>query len=227
MQPTNSLVSYQPSRRWFLLAGAAAVGVLPASEVMAGTGTTESTETADSAGVASTAPALDDALRRLRQGGVVVMFRHALAPGTFDPPEFKLGDCRTQRNLSAVGRLQAQQIGRWFVRHGLKPESVRSSPWCRCLDTATLAFGAAQPWDALASPVGSELAQRQTRIQALQTAVREGTARPGFQVWVTHDFVVSDLTGSNAQSGEGLVLQANAAGDVLIVARLSGLSDAV
>ncbi len=221
MQPTQSMTPGLPSRRCFLLAGAAAIGVLPASGVMA------VTEATDAARVASTSPELDEALRRLRQGGVVVMFRHALAPGTFDPPEFKLGDCRTQRNLSEAGRLQAQRIGRWFARHGLKPESVRASPWCRCLDTATLAFGAAQPWDALVSPVGSAPVQRQARIQALQSAVRDATARPGFQVWVTHDFVVSDLTGSNAQSGEGLVLQANAAGDVLIVARLSGLADAV
>ena len=45
----------------------------------------------------------------LREGGVVIAFRHALAPGTFDPPEFRLGDCRTQRNLSDGGRAQARR----------------------------------------------------------------------------------------------------------------------
>ena len=194
----------QPARRGFLLAGLAAAGWVSAWGVMAGT-----------------TAAWDEALQLLRRGGVVVMFRHALAPGTFDPPGFTLGDCRTQRNLSAAGRAQAQRIGRWFAGHGLTPESVRASPWCRCLDTATLAFGTAQPWDALASPVGSDVPQRQARTQMLQAALREATARPGFQVWVTHDFVVSDLTGSNAQSGEGLVLQANAAGSAQIVARLA------
>lgn len=195
---------YQPSRRWFLLAGAA--GVLPAQGVMA-----------------DTTAAVDETLSLLRRGGVVVMFRHALAPGTFDPPGFTLGDCRTQRNLSAAGRAQAQRIGRWFAGHGLTPASVRASPWCRCLDTATLAFGTALPWDALASPVGSEAPQRQARTRALQAALREATARPGFQVWVTHDFVVSDVTGTNAQSGEGLVLQANAAGDAQVLARLASV----
>ena len=217
MQSTELKTPGHPSRRWFLLAGAAAAGVLPAQGLMAAT---------DADRVSGATPALDEALRRLHGGGVVVMFRHALAPGTFDPPEFQLGDCRTQRNLSAAGRVQAQRIGRWFARHGLTPESVRASPWCRCLDTATLAFGTAQPWDALASPVGSQAPQRQARTQALQAALREATARPGFQVWVTHDFVVSDLTGSNVQSGEGLVLQADAAGDVQIVARLTAMSHA-
>lgn len=216
MQPTRLTISGHPSRRWLLLAGAAAV--LPTRGVMAAD---------DAVGAAGSTGGLDEALRRLRGGGVVVMFRHALAPGTFDPPEFQLGDCRTQRNLSAAGRVQAQRIGRWFARHGLTPESVRSSPWCRCLDTATLAFGRAQPWDALASPVGSDAPQRQARIQALQVALVEATARTGFQVWVTHDFVVSDLTGSNAQSGEGLVLQAHAAGEAQIVARLMVLENTV
>ena len=47
----------------------------------------------------------------LRQGGVVALFRHALAPGTFDPPGFRLGDCGTQRNLNDEGRAQARRIG--------------------------------------------------------------------------------------------------------------------
>ena len=50
----------------------------------------------------------------LRQGGVVALFRHALAPGTFDPPGFRLGDCGTQRNLNDEGRTQARRIGEWF-----------------------------------------------------------------------------------------------------------------
>jgi len=35
----------------------------------------------------------DDAVSTLlRRGGVVIAFRHALAPGTFDPPGFRLDD---------------------------------------------------------------------------------------------------------------------------------------
>src|SRR5262245_58346084 len=84
-------------------------------------------------------PALADAetfAARLAGGGAVVAFRHALAPGTFDPPGFVLADCRTQRNLDDEGRAQAQRIGAWFEARRLRPAAVRSSPWCRCLDTA-------------------------------------------------------------------------------------------
>ena len=59
----------------------------------------------------------------LRRGGLVAAFRHATAPGTFDPPGFKLDDCSTQRNLSDDGRAQARRIGAWFAS---SVESCRS-----------------------------------------------------------------------------------------------------
>ena len=112
-----------------------------------------------------------ETVARIRQGGVVVAFRHALAPGTYDPPQFRLGDCSTQRNLNDVGRAQARSMGQAFTQAGLAPTQVRSSPWCRCLETARLAFGTAESWDALASPVGSAAAVQAQRIQALTRAL--------------------------------------------------------
>ena len=45
----------------------------------------------------------------LEQPGAMAIMRHALAPGTGDPSEFRLGDCATQRNLDARGREQATE----------------------------------------------------------------------------------------------------------------------
>ena len=104
-----------------------------------------------------------DVAARLREGGVVIAFRHARAPGTFDPPGFRLGDCRTQRNLDDEGRAQARRIGAWFDARGLKPARLRSSPWCRCLETATLAFGRPEAWPALASAARMRSASKGTR----------------------------------------------------------------
>ncbi len=172
-------------------------------------------------GVSAMAAASSDTAALLRRGGVVVAFRHALAPGTFDPPGFRLGDCSTQRNLSAEGREQARRMGAWFAAQGLRPDAVRSSPWCRCMDTATLAFGTAQAWSALASPVGSPETTTASHLQQLRTALAEATQRPGrFQVWVTHMFVLADLAGANTASGEGLVLRADASGQPVVLGRL-------
>ncbi len=157
----------------------------------------------------------------LRQGACVLAFRHALAPGTFDPPQFKLGDCSTQRNLSEEGREQARRMGAWFKQQALAPAAVRSSPWCRCIDTATLAFGSATPWAALGSPRGSVESTNQQSLQALRLALQRARGQPGrFEIWVTHMFVLSDLVQTGTVSGEGLVLRADAAGAPVVTARL-------
>ncbi|MGD9774891.1 histidine phosphatase family protein [Diaphorobacter sp.] len=158
----------------------------------------------------------------IRAGGVVVAFRHAHAPGTYDPPGFVLGDCRTQRNLSDAGRAQAQRIGQWFQSQSLVPSQARSSPWCRCIDTARLAFGSAQVWQALGSPVGSVDATNEAHLRELRQALVAASRQGGhFEVWVTHMFVLSPLTGVDAASGEGLVLRADAAGAPQVLARLA------
>ena len=163
-----------------------------------------------------------DPVALLREGGVVLALRHALAPGTFDPPEFKLGDCSTQRNLSDEGRAQARRIGQWFKARGLQPARVRSSPWCRCVDTATLAFGAAEPWAALGSPRGTtETTNEESLAELRRAVVQAGAQRGRFEVWVTHMFVLSDLVATNTASGEGLVLRADAAGAAQVLARLA------
>lgn len=143
----------------------------------------------------------------LRAGGVVIAFRHALAPGTFDPPGFRVDDCGTQRNLNDEGRDQARRLGAWFKSRGLVPARTRTSPWCRCVDTATLAFGTAERWDALASPTGSDGSARQRRVTELRQAL--ATVPAGrFEAWVTHQFVLQDLAGESTSSAEALVLRA-------------------
>ena len=156
----------------------------------------------------------------LREGGLVLALRHALAPGTFDPPQFKLGDCSTQRNLNDAGRDQARQIGAWFQAQGLKPARVRSSPWCRCVDTAALAFGTHEVWASLGSPrAGTETTNAQS-LDALRTGLQAASRQRGaFEVWVTHMFVQSDLAGQGTGSGEGLLLRAGTNGAPQVLGR--------
>ena len=156
---------------------------------------------------AARAQAVDAAFESLLRGGGVFALRHALAPGTFDPPGMRLDDCSTQRNLNDEGRAQARRIGAWLRERGLTPARVRSSPWCRCMDTATLAFGSAEPWEALASPTGSAPAERSRRLAELRSALERQPAGR-LDVWVTHMFVLSDLAGESTVPGEGLVLVA-------------------
>ncbi len=163
--------------------------------------------------------AQDDPYALLKAGGVVLALRHALAPGTFDPPEFRVDDCRTQRNLNDEGRAQARRIGAALRARALEPVRVRSSPWCRCVDTAELVFGRAERWAALGSPRGREEATNAESLAALRGAIG-AVARGRFEVWVTHMFVLQDLAGVGTASGEGLVLDLDATGAVRVRARL-------
>ena len=163
-----------------------------------------------------------DARVLLREGGVAVTLRHALAPGTFDPPGFRLGECSTQRNLSEEGRGQARRIGAWFQAAQLNPAAVRSSPWCRCVDTATLAFGSAEPWAALGSPHGSAEQTNDDHLQQLHGALRQVSAQRGrFEIWVTHMFVLSALTQQGTASGEALLLRAGPGNTVQVLGHLA------
>ena len=80
-----------------------------------------------------------------------------------------------------------------------------SSPRCRCLDTARLAFGQAQPWLPLQGALrDAELRQR--LVAEIKTAIAAHREGPPL-VLVTHGSVVSDLTGLNIRMGELVVLR--------------------
>lgn len=149
----------------------------------------------------------DELAARLRAGGCAVLLRHAQTdPGVGDPPGFRLEQCSSQRNLSDDGRAQAARIGQWFKSRGLQPHAVKSSAWCRCIDTATLAFARHAPWPALNSFFGgAERRDAQTaQLRAALAAIPAGQ----FEVWVTHQVNISAMSGEGTAMGEGLVLDA-------------------
>jgi len=154
---------------------------------------------------ASTAQASEVIWEALRAPGSVVVVRHSYAPGTFDPPDAKLEDCSTQRNLDENGRAQATRMGEAFRQHGIAVGTVWSSPRCRCLDTARLAFGKAQPWDVLQGALRDE-ERRQRQLVEIRTVIAEHRAGPPL-VLVTHGSVVSDLTGLDVRMGAFVVLR--------------------
>ena len=154
----------------------------------------------------------------LRTLGAVVLLRHSTAPGTFDPSDARLDDCATQRNLDANGRAQAQRIGEAFRQRGITVSVVLSSPRCRCLDTARLAFGKAEPWEPLLGALKDsdqrrrQLAEIRQRIEAHQTG--------SLLVLVTHGSVIKDVTGRHVRMGELVILQRAADGRHVVAGQL-------
>jgi phosphohistidine phosphatase SixA len=166
----------------------------------------------------SAAQAAESVWDALRAPGSVVVLRHSYAPGGFDPPDSRLDDCSTQRNLDENGRAQAGRIGEAFRRNGVAVDTVLSSPRCRCLDTGRLAFGQAQSWEVLQGAL-NDAERRQRQLVEMRRAIAEHRgARP--LVLVTHGSVVTDLTGVSIRMGEFVVLQRRADGTHAVAGQL-------
>jgi broad specificity phosphatase PhoE len=143
-------------------------------------------------------------VERLAQGDVLLL-RHALAPGIGDPPDFRVDDCATQRNLNDEGRAQARAIGDWLRERGVTAARVYSSQWCRCLETAELLdLGEVTPLPALNSFFETR-EDREPNLAALREflSARQPDGRP--LVLVTHQVTVSALSGQFVSSGNGVV----------------------
>ena len=159
---------------------------------------------------AGAATAADQVLpAELAKPGRVLILRHAIAPGTGDPDNFRIGDCATQRNLDNAGRAQAAQLGRLLVQAGVARAKVYSSQWCRCLETARLLdLGPVTALPALNS-FFARADQRDEKIADLREFLAGLPADGPPVVLVTHQVTVTGLTGVYPGSGTGVILQLN------------------
>lgn len=155
----------------------------------------------------------------LRRRGSFALIRHATAPGTNDPPGFRLDDCAAQRNLSAEGRAQSVRIGDLFRANGIAAAEVYSSQWCRCLDTASLMkLGEVRP-----QPLLNSFFQDRSRETAQIEALRQWIGQvdlTGPTVFVTHQIVVTALSQVFPGSGEIVAMQRGADGRLSAQGRL-------
>ena len=141
----------------------------------------------------------------LQSGGQVVVMRHAATePGIGDPPGFRLDDCRTQRNLSAAGQEEARRIGAAVQARGVPIGQGLSSRWCRCLETARLAFGTGEPW----LPLDSFFNDRSRDVEQTPIVRQRVGERPttGNLILVTHQVNIAALTGIAPAAGEMVIL---------------------
>lgn len=158
-------------------------------------------------------------LAALQRPGHVLLMRHAHAPGTGDPTNMRLGDCSTQRNLSADGRRQAASAGELLRAAGIRQAEVQSSQWCRCLDTARLlGLGETQPLPLLNS-FFSRTGEGKAQTIALQRWLAKRKAGLPL-ILVTHQVNITELTGIYPDTGELIVLQLPDSDTVRVLGRI-------
>ena len=148
-------------------------------------------------------------IENLKVGGKLIFIRHAYAPGGGDPENFNIYDCSTQRNLSESGRIQSRKIGNFFTENKIKIENVYSSEWCRCKETASLAFKNFKTKSFLNSFFSSKFAQnKNSQMRDFQKFLLDWDEKTNL-IFVTHYVVISEILDYPSSSGEIVISNKN------------------
>ena len=144
-------------------------------------------------------------INQLKDGGKLIFIRHAYAPGNGDPNNFNLNDCSTQRNLNVDGRKQAKDIGEFFKENKIDIYRVLSSEWCRCKETADIAFEDFSTKNFLNSFYSSKYAKnKDNQIEALNNYIKKFKSDKNL-IFVTHYVLISEVLNYGPSSGEIIV----------------------
>ena len=148
-------------------------------------------------------------LNQLKDGGKLIFIRHAYAPGGGDPENFNLNDCSTQRNLNYEGKKQAKYIGKFFKKNKIKIDEVLSSEWCRCTETAKIAFKNFSTNSFLNSFYSSKYSKnKEKQIEMLNNYVKKFKSNKNL-ILVTHYVLISEVLDYAPLSGEIVVSDKN------------------
>ena len=151
----------------------------------------------------------NDLIERLKEGGKIVMIRHSYAPGNGDPKNFSINDCSTQRNLSKKGIIQSKLIRKFFKVNQIPVDKVLSSEWCRCQDTANIAFNKYETQKFLNSFYDPRFAKYKVKqIKELKKYINKWNGKKNL-ILVTHYVVILDILNYQSSSGEIIVSDKN------------------
>ena len=149
-------------------------------------------------------------INQLKEGGNLIFIRHAYAPGNGDPINFDLNDCSTQRNLNEEGRKQAFDIRKSFKKHNIPIDKIISSDWCRCKETASIAFNEKyKVKDFLNSFYEKRFSKnKKNQIKDLKKYVNNWKSNKNL-ILVTHYVVISELLNVYPSSGDIVISDKN------------------
>jgi phosphohistidine phosphatase SixA len=143
----------------------------------------------------------------LKQGGKVILLRHTHVDIQEGIGRLAPGNCVEEVNLSVSGVEQAKFIGEAFRAHGIAVGEVLSSPYCRCTDTGTLAFGRATTVQYLMPPGAVSDSQAKTNNERVLQEILKHRDVSNL-VMITHDLNISSIVlEPTVRMGELIVLQ--------------------
>ena len=144
-------------------------------------------------------------INEFKQGGKLIFIRHAYAPGGGDPINFDINECNTQRNLNNSGRNQADKIGSLFKDNNISTDKVYSSEWCRCKETALIAFNQFETKNFLNSFFSSKFAQnKNSQIKSFKKFIKSWDGKKNL-IFLTHYVFISEILDYAPSSGEIII----------------------
>ena len=144
-------------------------------------------------------------INEIKQGGKLIFIRHAYAPGGGDPINFDINVCNTQRNLNNSGRNQADKIGSLFKDNNISTDKVYSSEWCRCKETALIAFNQFETKNFLNSFFSSRFAKnKNSQIKSFKKFIKSWNGKKNL-IFVTHYVFISEILDYAPSSGEIII----------------------
>ena len=154
---------------------------------------------------------------KLHDGTHVLLMRHADAPGYGDPQNYQISQCSTQRNLGDLGRKQAKRIGDWLANQEIQQAKIYSSPWCRCVDTATLLNKGAVKKEASLGSFFDDMSQAKKQTEELTKLIAaERKQYPSMPIiMVTHHVNIQSYVGMVVNSGDMVLVKVDPAGKPL------------
>ena len=153
----------------------------------------------------------------LKDGQHVLLMRHADAPGYGDPIGYVIGQCNTQRNLGEYGKNQSKAIGAWLSNQGIQKAQVFSSPWCRCLETATLINKGPVKTEPALGSFFDDMSLEKNKTKELEALVKDTLGRQSRApiIFVTHHVNIQGYTGKAVGVGDMVLARVSKDGKYL------------
>lgn len=165
--------------------------------------------------------ATDPFVEQLQHGGYVIFFRHAATDHSQQDTDKKnLTNCDTQRRLNDLGKQQAQVIGEGFKAMNIPVGDVITSHYCRCINTAKIAFGKATPTMDITSIQDVTPEVRRQRIDNLRTMLATEPKPNTNTVLVAHKWMFKDASGILLEEGEAAIFKPQAHGTAHFIRRV-------
>ena len=160
-------------------------------------------------------------VEKLKQGGYVILVRHAITDqNQSDTDPNNLGNCAAQRNLNQAGRDQSGSIGKAIKALSIPVGKVYSSLYCRCIETAELAFGKPESTLDLSSFMRETEEEKTRRVNVIKSLLGTRPDHKTNTFLVTHKHMLRLASGVQLSEGGAAIIKPKGDSQFQVIAKV-------